>query len=76
MRAPLTLALVATIAAAAAAQGGPILAPVVVDGGTWRGTFTLAQPTSNLRIRYSSGHCVTGRDFAQTILNVRGGPAD
>ncbi len=42
MRTPLAAAVLAISAAVAAAQGGPILAPTVVDGGRWQGRFTPA----------------------------------
>lgn len=56
--------------AAAQAESRLLLGPVAVEGSQWRGTFTLAEPASNVRIRYASTHCAPARQYARTILGV------
>ena len=56
----------------AVSQSAPdiILAPKIIEGSQWRGSFVLAQPTSNVRVRYSSSHCAAARQYARTILGI------
>jgi hypothetical protein len=56
--------------AAAQTENRLILGPVVVEGSQWRGTFVRSAPTSNVRVRYSTSHCATARQYARTILAI------
>lgn len=56
--------------AAAQSGAGTILAPKVIEGSTWSGSFVLTQPTANLRVRYASSHCAAARQYARTILAI------
>ena len=49
---------------------GVLVAPTITDGSAWRGTLVLAQPATNVRVRYSSAHCASARQYARTILAI------
>lgn len=55
---------------AAQTGNGIIVAPTIADGSVLRGSFVLARPAANVRIRYASAHCATARQYARTILAI------